>query len=150
MIAMQVVQVPNYLIKLNPTKQELRDTALDIRSYMLERTKSGKDVNGRPFQKYSPAYREHKAKQMTFRGDASRVNLMFTGEMHRSVSVKSSEKQSEIYYANANRGEIAYHHQVGEGVPQREHFGVSEKDQRRFLEALGKIVFKRVNREWTK
>jgi hypothetical protein len=133
-----------------PTKKELYDTALDVRIFMINRTKAGEDVNHRDFKEYSEAYTKTKAFQMQKRGNPNQVNLMLTGQMHRALRIKSAKTYSDIYYGDTNRGEIAYRHQIGSGVPKREHFGLNAKDERDFLSKLSQEISKRIAKEWSK
>lgn len=89
---------------------------------IVARTKSGKNVKGQSFPRYTEGYRKFKAKRGL---PTSPVNLTFTGRMLNSVKgvvrVKGNKIEGEIRVDDPDTGKVA-------GVSEkRPWFGVSKE-----------------------
>ena len=126
-------------IKLDTKKldKSLRDIANAIRRQIRENCAAQLDMHDSQFDAYSPAYVIAKAKYQSKTKNlniarASKVNMMRTGLMLRSIKVAKrgtgASLQYEIYFDDKSRAIIAYYHHMGKGQPKREFFGVSDKN----------------------
>ena len=133
-----IAQRPTMNLLRAPGVSVFRTIGLDIRRFMIDRTKSGEDVNHKAFRGYAPitiAIREELGKT------TDTVNLEFRGEMHRSMAINPANSQVSIFYSDRNRGTVALRHQTGTArLPKREHFGLMESDAANFLEKLAKSI----------
>lgn len=110
------------------------------KALIVLRTRSGKDVDGRPFARYTEKYRE---KRIAAGRSPSPVDLTFTGEMLRSIQIKKSSRGKAIRIRQLGfpaGGGIA-----GRAGPRtkalglskkRKFFGVSDKDRKQLAAVL--------------
>lgn len=139
MINMKMTRTPKTNLVNSPGSAVFKRLGDDIIRFMIDRTKNGIDVRHSQFEPYSATYEKYREEMGK---TTSIVNLQDRGEMHRSLSVKPSNDQAFIYYRDRNRGLIALRHQRGQGVPKREHFGLSDADASRFLKNLSNIMMR--------
>ena len=66
------------------TREDWRAVGHDQRERIVRRTKAGRDVEGRPFQAYSPAY----AKQLAAEGLGTNPDLEVSGRMLQAITVQ--------------------------------------------------------------
>jgi hypothetical protein len=88
---------------------------------IIQRTQSGDDRNGRPFTPYSPEYAEEKG--------SSDVDLTLMGDMLLGVKTRRTMNGVEIYL-ESDQVPKGYNHQVGDTLPKREWFGLTEDEAR--------------------
>lgn len=121
-----------------PGVSVFRTIGMDIRMFMIDRTKSGEDMNHKQFTGYAPItieIREELGKATDM------VNLEFRGEMHRSMAINPANSQVSIFYRDRNRGTVALRHQTGTArLPKREHFGLAAADASTFLQKLAMAI----------
>jgi hypothetical protein len=101
--------------------------AQDLISTIIDRTKSGKDVNGNQFKEYSEAYKDSILfKQM---GKTSKVNLTFYGDMLGAINYKLQGDSVVIYFEDELESAKAHGHQNGSNnLPVRKFFGLSNDE----------------------
>lgn len=88
---------------------------------IIKRTQSGNDKNGDPFKEYSPDYAEQKG--------SSDVDLTLMGDMLLGVQTRRTGNGVEIYL-EGDQVPKGYNHQVGDTLPKREWFGLTEDEAR--------------------
>lgn len=66
------------------TREDWRAVGHDQRERIIRRTKAGKDVDGRPFQPYSPSY----SQQLSKEGLSTQVDLEVSGRMLQAITVQ--------------------------------------------------------------
>ena len=142
-----IVKAPNAITHIGLTKKQWQDTGLDLRKFILDRTKSGIDMDGKPFKEYSS---QHAKKRAEDGKETGVVNLEFDAKMQNSLAVESKDDSTELYYSNAQRAKVAYKHQRGINVPERKHFGLSEKDISELTRKIFGIITLDTKRQWTK
>lgn len=130
-----------FTIKLDTRKLEkaLNNVALDIANQIRTNCKNQLDGNDEQMDAYSEAYVIAKAKYQSKSKSlnlsrAKIVNMKRTGKMLNSISVAKIGKHFEVYIADKSRAIIGYYHQMGLGVPKREFFGISKRNEKRFFE----------------
>jgi len=102
---------------------------------MVERTTSGKDIDGKKFTKYTKGY-------AAFKGvSQSSVDLTLSGDMLSSFEESQSQKNVvKIKIAEGTETLKAYNHNVGDTLPTRTFFGFKEeKDISRVLRDVDRI-----------
>lgn len=123
-----------------------RNTALKLAAgqaaidYMLERTKSGVDYNGKAFARYSKEYME--SLEFSAFGKSSQVDMELTGEMLGSIDLEDLPGNEIKISIKGEPAARAYGHMTGmkghptlEGkAPVREFFGVRESE----LKSIGR------------
>ena len=95
---------------------------------IVERTKSGKRVDGKKLKSpYSKMY----ADSLDFKAagkSRGKVNMTLTGDMLRSIDVlEVGANTLKIGVDDPDEAAKAYNHQVGDTVPARPFFGVTNK-----------------------
>lgn len=102
--------------------------AQDIIDFIIDRTQSGKDVEGRSFKGYSKEYAESLEFQ-AFGKSKSEVNLTLSGQMLGTMDLIDTSGDSIIIgWTDAEESAKAFNHQTGDTVPARPFFGISERD----------------------
>jgi hypothetical protein len=113
------------LLGYEPSDRQRRlfyDLAVDK---IVERTSSGKDVNGGKFEKYSKAYAEKKG---VSRGS---VDLILEGTMLSSFE-ESQGRQKGLVKIKMEEGvetKKAYNHCTGDTLPKRDFFGITKESE---------------------
>ena len=96
-----------------------------VRNSILNTTKDGIDIDGKPFKSYSPKY-------MVRRADNHRqtrpVSLTWTGNMLRSMKVFRISNGGEIRFDSTRANDLAVKHNTGGRVPKREFFGLNKEN----------------------
>lgn len=98
-------------------------------------TKSGRDINGRGFRKYTQAYLKRRLKK----GRGASPDLTFTGKMLAAITSKiervGGKLRGRIYFSSASEFGKA------EGnLQKRRFFGLSSKARNRIIEKLKKAI----------
>jgi phage gpG-like protein len=105
------------------------------------RTRSGTDVNGRPFKIYNERYSITKR----MRGHPSTVNLSDTGTIMKSMSVNSTAREATIFFLSENEAYKAQTHHDGIGkMPKREFFSMNKSDEDVVEKMILNAIHKRV------
>jgi phage gpG-like protein len=116
--------------------------AIDIIS---QRTLKGKDYKGAAFTRYENDYKLWKQK----RGGAffsGSPNLHDSGNMFSSLSAKSTDKNTTLFFSKAEEAKKAAAHHKGLGkMPKREFFDLSKKEQSSLIDLLREKLKKAVN-----
>ena len=96
---------------------------------MLERTASGVGVDGKKLKSpYSPEY-SNSLEFKAFGKSKNKVNMELTGQMLGTIDiVDASRGRIKIGWSDSEENAKAYNHNVGDTVPKRPFFGVSESD----------------------
>ena len=135
-----VIKSPNIGKKVNAivnTPASLfRDIMLNMRSRMWDRIKKSKDHNGRQFHRYAQSTVIAKEEI----GRPANVNMADRGTMLKSVSVKYTNKNGDMFLGAEK--DIGYKHQMGIGVPKREWFGYTKESAAKAREEYHKYVRK--------
>lgn len=111
------------LLGREPTEKDKREFAKKAIDLIENRTLDGDDVGGIKFTKYSPAY----AKKKGVSEDA--VDLYDSGDMLSGLARnKNKELKNEvaIEVKGSDEKERGYYHQVGDGQPTRQWFGLTK------------------------
>lgn len=120
------------IVQRDVIKQEFGNRLVDV---ILDRTDSGVDKNGRPFKKYSKAYKKSDAFAAYNKTDE--VNLELTGAMKSDLSIISVGRSTvTLGFTDSEQEEKALRHINGDGVPVRDFFGVPDEVQREILEDI--------------
>jgi len=128
---------PNFLIdsfkKMTITRLDLDWTAKKTLKMIRDRTMKGLDYTGAKFYKYSGSdnvpLTKYALKRQKVGKTVDIVNLQWSGNMLNSMTVKSTDKEAQIYFADATSRFLAYKHNAGkDGVPQREFFGLTQQE----------------------
>jgi len=95
---------------------------------IVQRTASGKDINGSKFTRYSEAYAKKKG---VARGA---VDLILEGDMLSSFEESQEQKNVvKIKMAEGDETLKAYNHNVGDTLPKRTFFGLNESENIRSI-----------------
>jgi len=133
--------------KTKVTSKRIMDTLLlQLKNDIFLRTNSGKDVNNVAFSAYNAFYAKSEGKTI--------VNLTKTGTMLNAMTQKVlSKTKGIIFFVNAGYAgsketarSVARKHMLGEGVPKREFFGVSNQDTADAVKTYKKELDKVLNR----
>jgi hypothetical protein len=102
--------------------------AQSVIDYIRDRTQSGQSVSGGSFKPYSKEYRDSAEFQILKGGDTT-VNLTLTGSMLADMDVLNDGPNTiTIGFTDTTETAKAYNHNVGDSVPARPFFGVSEDE----------------------
>lgn len=125
MIDIKMTKSPQFKVDFDLPAREWLDIASNARRMMIDRTKSGIDIDGIGFTGYNKDYAKYKSERGR---NTSVVNLEFTSQMHQSLSQKTIPEGVMVYYEDRNRANIAIAHQRGYGrLPERKHFGLTDQ-----------------------
>jgi hypothetical protein len=111
-------------------KEAFAQAAIDK---IVERTQSGRDVNGNLFAPYSKLYKESLAFNVF--GKSNKVNLTLTGSMLSSINPDTDTSNIKLQIDDSTEAAKAYGHITGfKGHPTiknakpRDFFGLTEKE----------------------
>jgi len=121
---------------VNTPASLFRDIMLNMRSRMWDRIKKSKDHNGRQFHRYAQS--TVIAKEGI--GRPANVNMSDRGTMLKSVSVKYTNKNGDMFLGAEK--DIGYKHQMGIGVPKREWFGYTKESEKKARDEYEKYIKK--------
>lgn len=125
MIEIKMTRKPQFKVDFDLPATEWLQIGAQCRRMMIDRTKSGIDIDGNQFAGYADLTKEYRAK---LGKTTDVVNLEDRGEMHRSLSQKIIAGGAMVFYADRNRANIAIAHQEGRGrLPERKHFGLTDQ-----------------------
>lgn len=111
-------------------KQAFASLAIDT---IENRTLDGSDIDGKKFKKYSAEYAERKGVTR------SSVDLFLDGDMLDGIGRRSSKESVSTVFIQMEKGletKKAYNHNVGDTLPKREFFGVTDKEAKDIAEAI--------------
>jgi hypothetical protein len=120
----QEIDLKSYIGR-KPTAKEkeiFAETAIDV---ITNRTLDTKDIDGKKFKKYSKKYAEFKGVTR------SSVDLFLEGDMLEGIGRRSSKEKAGSVFIQMNKGlqtKKSYNHQVGDTLPQREFFGLTDME----------------------
>ena len=102
-------------------RKVLDSMAAEAKRLLLDRTASGKDIQGAPFKPYSKPYRKAREKRAL---SATRGDLKRNGERLGDISTESSPGRgfSTVSFNNRKSALKAFFH--NEGMSKREFFGL--------------------------
>jgi len=115
---------------------------------MVDRTQSGRDVNGKLFPKYSKSYTESLGFKV-FGKSKGDVNMTLTGDMLASIEPEIDQGKLKLSVTGSENITKAFAHMTGykghpvlAGKPKREFFGINDaelaKIRKNFLPDLTK------------
>jgi phage gpG-like protein len=121
---------------------EIKETFIQsVIDQIVKRTESAKDVDGRPFKKYSDYYKNSLAYKVY--GKTGTVNMQLTGDMLGSLdTIDEHGSQVTIGITGDENIMKAFAHVMGrEGdssinMPRRDFFGVTEKELQAIADQL--------------
>lgn len=94
---------------------------------IVQRTESGKDVEGNKFDSYSKEYKDSTAFKAF--GKTNKVNLTQTGDMLGLLNVIEDKGNSiKIGWDDTTENAKAYNHQTGDTVKKRQFFGITAEE----------------------
>ena len=122
-----------------PDNEDILDAiAQKAMDMIIERTKDGKDVSGRPFKAYAKSYLS--GDSFAAFGKSKRVDLTLSGDMLGLMEVLTTTKNTfEIGWTDSEENAKAYNHNVGDTLPKRAFLGLQKqelKELRDFAEGL--------------
>ncbi len=121
------------IAKVKPTLMD-RIGAYAVQA-IIDRTQSGKDVNGKPFKPYSSRY----AARRVAAGRGRKVDLNFKGNMLSAIKYRAGHKKVVIHFSSNDEMLKAHGHHFGnqkKGLPQRRFFGLSKNERKRIKEMV--------------
>jgi len=125
MIDIRITKTPQFKVDFDLPATEWLQIGAQCRRMMIDRTKSGIDIDGNQFAGYADLTKEYRSR---IGKTTDVVNLEDRGEMHRSLSQKVTPKGVMVFYTDRNRANIAIAHQKGYGrLPERKHFGLTDQ-----------------------
>ena len=105
---------------------------------IVDRTQSGKSLRGKPFKKYSKDYQGIRSAAGL---SPTEVDLTFSGEMLNSIITKKENERKIILGWDDDTNEAkAYNHNTGDTLPQREFFGLQEKEKAELRNEFSDII----------
>lgn len=144
-MSFKIISKPNFrkLAKdISIKNDDMYKFALDLRSDILDRIKSGEDIKNNPFAPYSRATLEQKRKL----NKSTTVNMEDSGDMLEGFQVlKAAKNVAEIGLTLHKK--IGYFHQQGHGrLKTRAWFGVDKRNEKKYKIRLEKIIGKKIDR----
>ena len=111
-----------------------------LKTIIVKRTESGKNVKMKDFTAYSPAYADLKGKIT--------VDLSDTNRMLQSISSRMVNRNtSRIFFRSPREATKAFFHQTGAGnLPIRKFFGYSKKTEKVIQDTFEKFVKKEIRK----
>lgn len=105
---------------------------------IIERSQSGKSIDGRKFKRYSEEYAEKKG---VSRSD---VDMTLFGDMLLSVKRHGSRSSDQVEFGITGGVEAlkSYNHNTGDTLPRRQWFGLSIKEQKEIAEQIRSSSFR--------
>jgi hypothetical protein len=128
----QEIDLKRYLGR-KPTATEKRLFAELAVDTITNRTLDGQTVNGGKFKKYSEEYAESKGVTR------DSVDLFLEGDMLESIGRRTSKEKASTVFIQMEKGiqtKKGYNHNVGDTLPKREFFGVTEAEARRIADQI--------------
>ena len=118
----------------------IKQAGEQLKTIVVKRTESGKDVNMKGFRAYSPAYAELKGK--------STVDLEDTNQMLQSISSKAvSKNKAQVFFRSQREATKGLFHQKGMGnLPKRKFFGFNKKTEKVIQKQFENFVKKEIRR----
>lgn len=113
-----------------PSEVEARQFIDDAINLIIERTQSGEDINGRRFKAYSEEYAKIKG---TSRGD---VDLTLMGDMLAGINADFERGKVKLFM-EPDQVPKAYNHNVGDTLPKRTFFGLTNSEIESLAGGLG-------------
>lgn len=105
-------------------KEVIGQALIDV---IVERSKSGKDIDRTPFKKYPKSYKE--SDQYAAFGKTSNVNMDLTGNMLSDIDVKPAPGSIiKLGFRDSVNNAKSFNHMTGDTVKQRQFFGLRDKD----------------------
>ena len=111
-----------------------------LKTIIVKRTESGKNVNMKDFTAYSPAYADLKGK--------TTVDLSDTNQMLQSISSKVvSRNKAQVFFRTPRQATKGLFHQKGMGkLPKRKFFGFSKKTEKVIQRTYEQFLKKEIKR----
>lgn len=122
----QEVNLANYLGR-KPTSIEKELFASMAIEVINTRTLDGQTINNGKFTKYSKDYADKKGVTR------DSVDLFLEGDMLNSIGRRTSKEKSDTVFIQVGKGldtKKAYNHNVGDTLPKREFFGITDNEAR--------------------
>ena len=121
-------------------QQGLDQAGEQLKTIIVKRTESGKNVNMKDFTAYSPAYADLKGK--------TTVDLSDTNKMLQSISSKVvSRNKAQVFFRSPREATKGLFHQKGMGkLPKRKFFGFSKKTEKVIQRTYEQFLKKEIRR----
>ena len=115
-----------------PTREELSEFAELARDEVISRTQSGEKRGGGKFQQYSEKYAEFKG--------SNDVDLTLFGDMLDAVDAGVNGSSVNIFINDELETKKGYNHHVGDTLPERPWFGLTEKEARDLAGQVKRVI----------
>jgi hypothetical protein len=125
----QVIDLSEILGR-QPSEVELKQFSDDAIELIIERTQSGEDINGRRFKEYSKEYAELKGTSR------SSVDLTLMGDMLLGIQAEQDRGRIRLFM-EPDQVPKAYNHNVGDTLPKRTFFGLTDSEIETLAGSLG-------------
>ena len=116
-------------------ENHLAPLANEIKTTIIQRTQSGKDINDRAFKSYSSSYRQYR----TENGRNAKPNLTYTGKMLNAIDWKKLKNGIRMKFNSKEQTDKAKYNQKS-----RPFFGLSKSDTAYYTKQLAKIIFNKI------
>lgn len=113
-----------------PSEVEARQFIDDAINLIIERTQSGEDINGKSFKQYSEDYAKLKG---VSRGA---VDLTLMGDMLAGINGELDRGNIKLFIEE-DQVPKAYNHNVGDTLPRRTFFGLTDSEIESIAGGLG-------------
>lgn len=120
----QEINLESYLDR-KPTEGEKRAFAELAVDTINNRTLDGETINGGSFKKYTKAYADFKGVTR------DSVDMFLEGDMLESIGRRKSKEKKSTVFIQMEKGletKKAYNHNVGDTLPKREFFGLTDSE----------------------
>ena len=117
-----------------PTREEAQEFAEMARDLVIDRTQNSTKRGGGKFEKYSKDYAKFKG--------SSEVDLTLFGDMLESIDSRVSGSKAFIFVPPSDElnTKKAYNHHVGDTVPARPFFGLTNDEAREIADQTRRVV----------
>ena len=155
-----VLQVPKFKIDFNFSKQQMADVALEARTLMAKRTQSGKDIKDRQFKPYSRLNEKSGTPTLTDRGRMIGGLVVNARKNYGKIDIPDKKENNKGYYHqkgtspytvkprhgkalkfNTSQGTFYSKGHKMPGLPQREWFGLSPRDENKLMAKVVRPMF---------
>lgn len=122
------IKLETFVKRLNTVDQALLSMKDDITVSLVKRTKSGKDMNNKPFKPYSKGYKKKNRN----------VNLTVKGTMLGNITSKKIKDGIVLYFSSKSENAKAV-----SNSKTRQFFGLDKKQIKSIVKRLQKYLHKR-------
>lgn len=138
----QEIDLKSYFGNTPSKKERLLFAEIAIEQ-IKNRTLDGKTINGSKFKRYSKAYADFKGVTR------DSVDLFLEGDMLDSLDYKDNGSKIEIEVKGDLQTKKGYNHFVGDTVPKRPWFGLTDSEAREIADAVKEVVEEKPKKKLT-